>query len=186
MQLETVLVSSEDEILQIHQLNQENLRDNLPESEKKEQGFVSWHYPVGLLRKMHELAPSVITKDGDKVVAYALSLPKEASAFHRDLQTMFDHFGPIPYQGRSLLSYTFYCMGQICVDKRYRGKGIVQDLYQKHKDIYSSRYELFITEISLNNPRSQRAHEKVGFKVIHTYRDAMDEWNVVVWDWMRE
>jgi len=74
-------------------------------------------------------------------------------------------------------------MGQICIDKTYRGKGIFNILYQKHKELYSHKYDLLVTEISVNNPRSLRAHEKVGFKIIHTYHDALDEWAVVVWDW---
>jgi RimJ/RimL family protein N-acetyltransferase len=74
-------------------------------------------------------------------------------------------------------------MGQICVDKNYRGKGLVQELYNKHKEIYSTKYQLLITEVSTANIRSQKAHEKVGFTTIHTYKDAMDEWNVVVWEW---
>ena len=56
-------------------------------------------------------------------------------------------------------------------------------LYQKHKKLYSIKYNLIVTEISASNPRSQKAHENVGFKTIHTYRDKIDEWKVVVWDW---
>ncbi|MGI8582907.1 MAG: hypothetical protein ACR2KX_11945 [Chitinophagaceae bacterium] len=36
--------------------------------------------------------------------------------------------------------------------------------------------------IKTKNYRSQKAHEKVGFITIHTYNDALDEWNVVAWD----
>jgi L-amino acid N-acyltransferase YncA len=77
-------------------------------------------------------------------------------------------------------------MGQICVDKAYRGKGVFELLYQKHREIFEKSYDFIVTEISTRNTRSLRAHEKVGFKTIHTYRDSMDEWNVVVWDWREE
>ena len=56
-------------------------------------------------------------------------------------------------------------------------------MYEHHKKIYQHQFDLLVTEISANNPRSQKAHEKVGFKTIHNYRDDIDEWNVVVWDW---
>jgi hypothetical protein len=56
-------------------------------------------------------------------------------------------------------------------------------LYQHHKKIYGDKYDMLITEISTSNIRSQKAHEKTGFKTIYTYTDAADEWNVVVWDW---
>jgi ribosomal protein S18 acetylase RimI-like enzyme len=74
-------------------------------------------------------------------------------------------------------------MGQICVDKAYRGKGLVNMLYQKHREIYSSRFDFILTEISTANIRSIKAHEKLGFQSIHTYTDAMDEWRVVIWNW---
>jgi ribosomal protein S18 acetylase RimI-like enzyme len=96
---------------------------------------------------------------------------------------MLDHLEHFNYQGKPLTGYSFYLMGQICIHPHYRGKGIFDMLYQKHKEIYSPRYELLVTEISTSNYRSQKAHERVGFKTIHTYKDAIDEWNVVVWEW---
>jgi RimJ/RimL family protein N-acetyltransferase len=74
-------------------------------------------------------------------------------------------------------------MGQVCIAKPYRGRGLFKALFQHHKKIYQSQFDLFITEIATRNRRSMRAHEKVGFKVIHIHRDEMDEWNVVAWDW---
>jgi RimJ/RimL family protein N-acetyltransferase len=36
-----------------------------------------------------------------------------------------------------------------------------------------------VTEVSTSNTRSLRAHARVGFEVVTTYRDATDEWAVV-------
>jgi RimJ/RimL family protein N-acetyltransferase len=181
--LEATIVTTEDELAQIHQLNQLNLKQNLSEKEKKEEGFVSWLYSMKLLEQMHKLAPSIIVKDEDKVVGYALVTLKEAREFHPDLRTMITNLQPLHYNGKLLFTYSFYCMGQICIDKNYRGKGVFNNLYQHHKKIYQTKFDLLITEISTHNPRSQKAHEKVGFKTIHNYKDVMDEWNVVGWDW---
>jgi ribosomal protein S18 acetylase RimI-like enzyme len=99
---------------------------------------------------------------------------------------MFHHLEELSYKDQPLFSYQFYCMGQICVDRPFRGMGLVNELYQKHKEVYRSKYDLLLTEISTSNIRSQKAHEKVGFSTIHTYTDALDEWNVVVWEWASE
>ena len=138
---------------------------------------------MDLLHSMHKLAPSIIVKDKDKVVGYALVTLKEAREFHADLETMITNLQPLHYKEKPLFAYSFYCMGQICIDKYYRGKGVFNSLYEHHKKIYQHQFDLLVTEISANNPRSQKAHEKVGFKTIHNYRDDIDEWNVVVWDW---
>ena len=181
--LQACVVSTEDELAQIHQLNQLNLKQNLSTKEKEDEGFVSWLYSMDLLKKMHQQAPSIIVKDEDKVIGYALATLKEASEFHPDLLTMITNLQPLYYKDKPLFTYSFYCMGQICIDKNYRGKGVFNSLYQHHKKIYQNQFDLLVTEISTNNPRSQKAHEKVGFKTIHSYRDDMDEWNVVVWNW---
>jgi len=181
--LKANIVITEDELLQIHQLNHENLKQNLDREAIEKEGFVSWLYSLELLKKMHQLAPSVIIKDGVKVVAYALTTLKSSESFHADLETMFRNLETVHFKKKPLSTYKFYCMGQICVAKEYRGHGLVNMLYQKHKELYSDKFDFILTEISTSNARSLKAHEKTGFKTIYTYSDAMDEWNVVVWDW---
>lgn len=176
-------VTTDQELLQIHELNRDNLKGNISEREQEEQGFVTWLYSLSLLQQMHGLAPSIVVKNNDKVVGYALVTPVEAGKFHPDLQVMIDNLETLNYNGRPLTTYTFYIMGQVCIDKEYRGKGVFQTLFKKHKEIYSPKYDLLVTEISTRNDRSQKAHKKVGFITIHTSRDELDEWNVVIWDW---
>ena len=180
-----LLVQSHDELVQIHNLNQKNLKQNLSDTEKQTEGFVTWLYSISLLEKMHDLAPSIIVKDGNHVAGYSLVTVKETSAFHPDLQHMIDMLQNVFYLDNALLSYDFYLMGQVCIDKPYRGKGLFKLLYDKHREVYSSVYRLLVTEISVSNRRSQIAHEKIGFKTIHQHKDALDEWNLVVWDWGR-
>ena len=181
--LKATLVTSEEELLQIHNLNEQNLKQNLDKETQKQEGFVTWLYPLELLKKMHQLSPGIIVKGNDKVAAYALTTLKEAAVFHPDLEVMFRNLQPVQHKGKPLSCYRFYCMGQICVEKEYREKGIVNMLYQKHKEIYSPHYDFILTEILTSNFRSLKAHKKTGFQSIYTYRDAMDEWSVVVWDW---
>ena len=85
--------------------------------------------------------------------------------------------------GKALASAPYYVMGQICIAKPFRGQGVFDALYQGHKAHYQSRFELLITEVSVNNARSLRAHERVGFEPIHRYRDDVDEWLIIGWDW---
>ena len=176
-------VTTDDELIQVNALNRQNLKSNLSKQELEEQGFVTWLYSVHLLQQLQTIAPAIVVIDDGKVVGYALVTPVEAGNFHPDLQTMINNLGTINYKGKPLSSYTYYIMGQVCIDKDYRGKRVFNMLFQKHKELYRNKYELLVTEISTKNYRSQKAHEKVGFTTIYTYSDALDEWNVVVWDW---
>ena len=175
--------TTNDELIQIHKMNQLYLRSNISLHEQEEEGFVSWLYSVSLLQQMQNIAPNIIVKENDTVVGYALVTTIEAANFHQDLKTMIAGIETIEYKGKPLSFYSYYIMGQVCIDKAYKGKGIFNMLFQKHKELYQEKYEMLVTEISLKNLRSQKAHEKIGFKTIHTYSDALDKWNVVVWDW---
>jgi GNAT superfamily N-acetyltransferase len=181
--LKATMVTTENELVQIYRLSQQNLKQHLDKSTQQKEGFVTWLYSIELLQKMHRLSPSIIVKDEDRVVAYALTTLKESKAFHPDLETMFRNLESVQYKNKPLSSYRFYCMGQICVAKGYRGKGIVAMLYQKHKEVYGRQYDFLLTEISTSNLRSLKAHEKIGFQTIYTYKDAKDEWDVVLWNW---
>jgi hypothetical protein len=117
--LQSKLVTTGDELFQIHELNQKNLRGNLAGEIQRRDGFVSWLYPIKLLEQMHSLAAAVIVKDGDTVAGYALTTLKEASAFHPDLQTMFSHLSDVRFKDRLLSAYDFLLYGT-----DMRGQGI--------------------------------------------------------------
>jgi len=177
------LTHSEQELQQILQLQQENHIENIDGSEMQAQGFVTLRHDAATLKQMHELAASVIIKEDDKVVAYALTMLRECRQLIPDLEPMFALFDNLDWNNKPLNSYRFYVMGQVCIAKPYRGKGLFEQLYAHHRKVYQSQFDLLVTEISTRNHRSLRAHEKTGFTTIHTHRDNLDEWRVVGWDW---
>ena len=176
-------VTTDKELIQIAELSAANLSSNISAEIKATEGFVSWFYPIDALRALHAVVPSVIVKDGDMVVGYALTLTRECVAVYPPMAPTVAHVSAIRYKDRLLADRQLYFMGQICVGAGYRGQGVVGLLYQFHRQEFSSKYEMLITEIATNNPRSLKAHEKVGFRIVDTYRDEQNEWDVVLWDW---
>ena len=162
-------VTTQQELLEINKLNQKNLKINLSKEDQEEQGFVTWLYDISLLKQIAKLAPGIIVKDDDTVVGYALVTPVKACSFHPDLQRMIDNIKTINYKGKPLSSYAYYIMGQVCIDKNYRGKGIFPMLFKKLKELYSGKYELLVTEISTKNYRSLKHMKKLDLlPYIHT------------------
>jgi hypothetical protein len=176
-------VSTNDELQQILDLQKRNLKQNISEGEKDEQGFVTLLFNLPMLQQLHAVAPSIIIKDNDKVIAYAMVVLQESRKVYPDLEPMFTSFEKLSWQKKKLYDYRFYVMGQVCVDKAYRRKGLFDLLYQKHKEIYRNQFDFIITEISTSNHRSLKAHKRVGFVIINTFTDPIDEWDVVLWDW---
>lgn len=177
------LVTNSKQLEQIASLSAQNLRTVLHEQEKAEQGFITWEYNFTLLKNMHSIAPSIIATYQDEVVGYALVATHAMAEVHKEMKLMLDNLSSLSYLGCPMNDYRYYMMGQICIAKEHRGKGLFEKLYQHHRSSYGHQYDILLTEVSTSNHRSMRAHEKVGFKTIHTYHDHMDEWNVVVWDW---
>lgn len=181
--LYSTIVTSADELKQILNLQQQNLKESISPEEKNAEGFVTMLFTMEIIKAIHNLAPGIIVKDDEKVAGYAIVFLKEARNLYPKLEPMFINFEKLLWKGRPLNSYRFYVMGQICIDKPYRGKGVFDMLYQKHKEVYSNQFDFIVTEISTSNYRSLRAHERAGFKTIATHRDHLDEWDVVLWDW---
>lgn len=177
------LVTTIEQIRQIAELSSMNLRSVVDDHTKIDQGFLTWQYTPQLLETMHTFAPSIIATYNDQVVGYALVATHAMSEVHKEMKVMLDNLSTLTYLGRPMNDYRYYMMGQICIAKEHRGLRLFEKLYQHHKTSYGSQYDILLTEVSTSNHRSMRAHEKVGFKTIHTYHDHMDEWNVVVWDW---
>lgn len=180
------LANTHKDLQEIAALSSVNLRTIVSETEKAAQGFLTWEYTEKLLQDMHEIAPSVIAKWNDQVVGYALVATHAMSGVHAEMNVMLNNLATLTYQGKPMNDYKYYMMGQICIAKEHRGQGLFDQLYEYHRKVNSDQYDILLTEVSTSNHRSLRAHQRVGFKTIHTYHDHMDEWNVVVWDWRKE
>lgn len=171
------------ELEEIMDLQKRFLRGVTNQEEEYSQGFLTVEHSLDTLVQMHQLEPSIIAKKSEHLAGYALTMPRMCGELIPVLVPMFQIFTEITYRNRPINEYDFYVMGQICVDKPYRGLGVFDMLYQKHLEIYSGKYDFIVTEISTRNHRSMKAHQRVGFKLLHVYKDAIDEWAVVVWDW---
>jgi L-amino acid N-acyltransferase YncA len=181
--LSLTTVETREELQEILELQQQNLIQNIDEVEMQTQGFVTMVHDIEVLQKMHDLAPSVIAKDEGRVAGYALVMLRECRELFPPLEPMFKNLDILEYRNNAINAYRFYIMGQVCIDKKFRRTGLFDQLYQKHKELYSGQYDFIITEVSARNQRSLRAHERVGFETINIYSDEVDEWAVVLWNW---
>ncbi|HEX4957129.1 MAG TPA: GNAT family N-acetyltransferase [Lacibacter sp.] len=179
----TKTVETDEELLQILELQQLYLAGHTSREEEQEQGFVTVEHNFEKLKLLHALFPSVIVKDNDRVIGYALILLPEAGGMFPELISLFQTLEQLYYRERPLYTYRYYVMGQVCIHKNYRGRGVFELLYQKHKELLQNRYDFVVTSVATRNTRSIRAHEKTGFKTIHRFMDDHEDWLVILWDW---
>ena len=179
-------VDTTEELEQILTLQNQNHVKNLSAEQKKANGFLNVKLDMGILTVLNKAAPQIIAKDHGKVVGYALVMLKEQKEMIPMLIPMFEMLNRLSFDKKPLMDYNFYVMGQVCISDSHRGQGIFEALYDKHKSLYSEVFEICLTEISVNNHRSMKAHTKVGFQVIHNFKDQTDDWNIVLWNWNKK
>jgi ribosomal protein S18 acetylase RimI-like enzyme len=183
--IQFALASTAADIRQILDLQARNLPAFLSADTMAREGFVTVRHEPDVLRRMNAAAPAVVAKAGGEVVAYALVMPREFAPDVPVLQPLFDMLAALSWNGEPLRDNPrWFVMGQICVADGYRGSGIFDGLYRTMTTTYGGRYDFTVTEVAERNTRSLRAHERAGFRRLHTYADAStgEIWRVIVLD----
>lgn len=181
--IEVTRVSSLNDIMGIRDLQALNLRQNITPEEAFEQGFLTAAYTIDYLKEMNSIAPSIIAKDGNKVIGYALVATKDIRKGHDLIEGLFDAIDECVYKGRSLRDVNYVVVGQLCVAKEYRGQNLVQKLYGHFRDCLSTEFTYLVTDVAQANIRSLKAHKKRGFQVINELIYGGFGWDIVLWDW---
>ncbi len=172
---------SKEDLQGILSLQQANLEANITSEELASQGFVTVEHNYDLLSAMNDPYPHIIAKDAGMVVGYALVMLPAFGNSIPVLVPMFEQINTLVYENNKLAASKYFVMGQVCVGKGCRGKGVFAGLYEKMKVEMKNDFDYIITEISARNKRSLRAHEKVGFKTLKTYwSEEGEEWVVVI------
>ncbi|WDF80551.1 GNAT family N-acetyltransferase [Mucilaginibacter sp. KACC 22773] len=174
--------STTEHFEQIVALQNQNLYKSLTPEEQDQQGFVFAEHTVELLQQMASQIPQVIALYKNKVIGYNLAMTAAMEKQLPSLEPMFREFYKIRYQGKILTAYKFFVGGQVCVDKDFRGLGLLSKLYNATANLAGDDYELCITEIAVRNVNSLKVHQKMGFEIAGTHRDEFGDWYVVVWD----
>jgi len=174
--IEFKVTTTTKELKQILDLQQQNLPKNLTKEEKETQGFVTVEHDFDTLHKMHEVHPHTIATDGDNVIGYVLSMSKVFGDSIAVLKPMFREIE------KTNAADDFIVMGQVCVAKGYRGKGIFRSLYNKMAESFSGEFSCIITEVDALNTRSLNAHKAIGFKGLCEYEAGNQTWKVISWE----
>jgi RimJ/RimL family protein N-acetyltransferase len=171
-----------DSLIAILRLQQANLPSAISDEEAREQGFLTVSHEMSLLSAMNEPYYHTAAWMDDELVGYALVMEDKYRHEIEILIPLFELIDSLSFKHQPLTDWNYFLMGQVCVAKKVRGRGVFKGLYQNLGERLNAHFELIVTEIATRNTRSMRAHEKVGFEVIHTYTGPTgEEWAIVVW-----
>ena len=162
------------ELSEILKLQAENLQNNLTEEIKKEQGFVTVQHDMNILKTMHNVHPHIIAVSDGIVAGYALSMSRK---FRNDIPVLAPMFSEIDTSEIGKSNYLI--MGQVCVTKNFRGKGVFRGLYAHMTKVFSETFDYIVTEINVKNTRSINAHKSIRFKELIRYNFEGETWAIV-------
>ena len=185
-------VTTDHELQQILELQQENLPTAISEETQKTEGFVTVHHSFDLLDRMNKACPHIIAKNGEKVVGYALCMHPKFGDEIEVLRPMFKEIGRVikdPSTTRQDESFglafgvtmdEFIVMGQVCIHKDFRKQGIFRKLYDHMLKEISPGFKAIITEVDRKNTRSLEAHYAIGFRTLSRYNSDGKDWELIV------
>lgn len=168
--------TSVDQLKMILELQQGNLPSQLQPEELKSEGFVTVRHALDLLIRMNQICPHIIARSGDDLAGYVLCMHP---VFADDIEVLRSMFRRV----KKLLTKDcpYMVMGQVCVDKPYRKKGVFRGLYNYMRSELRTDYEVIITEVDQQNKRSLHAHYSIGFEDLLIYKSGGRVWHLIQW-----
>ena len=168
---------SDKQLHQILEIQRRALKQNITLDEQKTEGYITVPHTFEILKKMNVACPHVIAVEEDRIVGYALVM---LESFRNEMEVLVPMFETAD---RLLPNKNYLTMGQICIDKPYRGKGVFKGLYAFYKKELASQYDCLFTEVATLNTRSMNAHLAVGFEILATQETDGTSWEMVNWEW---
>jgi hypothetical protein len=176
-------LSSRKEIIGVKELQSSNLKTVLDETEISKQGFLTAEYSIEFLEKINKIQPSIIMVDKEKVIGYALVISRKIYGIHNLIDGMFNKIDDLIYQEEKLKEVNYSIVGQLCIEKSYRGTGLVNKIYNFYRKELSEDFKYLVTGVDEKNVRSIKAHFNTGFEIIGKISFNSCPGHIIIWNW---
>lgn len=160
-------LSEIDEILTLHFKYHV---DTIAEADKGE-GFITTPFTRRQMVDLIEAEKGLfVAKIDGSVVAYVMA----ASWGYWSAWPMFAHImkslPEIKYHGQTLSVENSYQYGPVCVERQFRGSGVLEKIFEFAREEMSGRFKILVTFVNKQNKRSYQAHRrKLGLDVVQTF-----------------
>jgi len=163
LQLQVAKLDDVEGVLALQELY---LVSNLSEEEKKS-GFVTTPFTIEQLTQVINNEGLFIAKEDTKIIAYIFAESWDFFSQYPIFEYMISLFPRLEFLDYEINSTTSFQYGPICIDKKYRGKGLINLLFEFMRIQVVKRYPLSLTFINKTNIPSLKAHtEKLKWTVI--------------------
>ena len=149
-------------------LQNSNLASNLSDQQRLD-GFLSMGFSAKQFADINDDLTVIVGTEVEIVKAFLCASTLQFNAQFALPKTMIDRFPHAIYDSKPLSEWSACIAGPVCIDAALRGQGVLKMLYDCFYNIAPVKYELATVFVSADNPRSIRAHEKLGMRIVDDF-----------------
>ncbi|PKV50271.1 hypothetical protein ATE84_2326 [Aquimarina sp. MAR_2010_214] len=163
-------IGTRADITGILSLQEKNLFSNLTEKER-ETGFVTTPFTTNQIREIIKQNGIFIAENDDNgIVAYAFAGNWKYFEQWEIFNVMISRFPKLSFEGHPISTENSFQYGPVCIDRGYRGKGLLNLIFEEMRLEFVKKYPISMTFINKVNIISEKAHtKKLGWKIIDEF-----------------
>lgn len=155
---------------------------NLSQQEKAS-GFVTTRFTVAQLTEVITKQELFIAKDQNKIIAYIFAgswdFFKQWPIFNH-MSSLLPELNFLDFDITTANSFQY---GPICIQKEYRGKGLIKPLFELMRTHLMHKYPLALTFINKTNIPSMKAHtKKLNWTIIGDFQFSNNDYLILGYD----
>ncbi len=161
---------TQNDINGIIALQEKYLYRNLNETDRKK-GFVTTPFTIPQIEEIIKQNGIFIAEnDKNDLVAYAFAGSWSYFEQWEIFNYMVSRFPQLSFHGNQITTENSFQYGPVCIDERYRSKGLLNQLFEEMRIEFLKKYPISITFINKINVISEKAHtKKLGWEIIDEF-----------------
>lgn len=134
---------------------------------QRRDGFLTVEFTREMLQEVINDLIIVTAYVDNRLIGYHMAQTIAFNLRFALLRKIIDRFSEISFLGRALSESKVFIWGPVCIASDWRGKGIHEVLFRMVCEYVTPRYEVGVTFISEDNPRSLAASQsKLGMQIV--------------------
>ena len=163
-------IGNNNDIDGILSLQEKYLYRNLTDEERKS-GFVTTPFTVNQIEEIIKQNGIFVAEDeNNAIIAYAFAGSWKYFEQWEIFNFMVSRFPKLSFNGREITTENSFQYGPVCIDKAYRGKGLLNLIFEEMRIEFLKKYPISVTFINKVNEISEKAHtKKLGWVIIDEF-----------------
>lgn len=151
-------------------LQEKYLFRNLSEEERKA-GFVTTPFTTAQIEEIIKKDGLFIALNNDIIIAYVFAGSWKYFEQWEIFNFMVSRFPQLSFREQNITTDNSFQYGPICIDKNYRGQGVINQIFETMRLVFKEKYPISITFINKINTISEKAHTiKLGWEIIDEFK----------------